>query len=357
MAGDQISYSVVFQMKKKFLQTPFALGNLILPNNILYAPLAGCSDFPFRKMSARYKPGLQYCEMVKMDALVRNDQGTFHLLDYSPEMHPIGGQICGSNPKIAGKAAKMIEELGFDVVDLNCGCPVDKITKDGSGSGLLKTPQLIGDLVSNMVAAVKIPVTVKIRAGWDDSSINACEITKIVEDAGAVAICIHGRTRQQAYKGSANWDYIKACKETAKSIKIIGNGDLFDAPAAKAMFEHTGCDAVLISRGTMGQPWIVEDVIRLLSDQEAIERNFEDFRQGLFEHFLFTEAYHAPRRVAIDMRRVGCWYFKKSSGTKSFREQISKAESPSTVRELILNFLPTAIVEEAEMASCEVENA
>lgn len=341
---------------KKYLKTPFQLGQLNLPNNIFYAPLAGCSDFPFRKMSARYNPGLQYCEMVKMDALIRNDQGTFHMLDYSPEMHPIGGQICGSNPKIAGQAARIIEELGFDVVDLNCGCPVDKITKDGSGSGLLKSPQLIGDLISNMVAAVNIPVTVKIRAGWDDSTINAAEITEIAEKAGAKAICIHGRTRQQAYRGPANWDYIKACKEKAKSIKIIGNGDLFDAQSIPRMFEHTGCDAVLISRGTMGQPWIVEDVIRLLSGLPMIERTFEDLRQGLFEHFLCTEAYHSPRRVSIDMRRVGCWYFKKSSGTKSFREQISKASSPAAVRDLILSFMPLVGAEEGELISCEVED-
>lgn len=341
-------------MSNKFLKTPFKLGELELPNNIFYAPLAGCSDFPFRQMSAKYKPGLQYCEMVKMDALIRNDQGTFHMLDYSPGMHPIGGQLCGSNPQIAGKAARIIEELGFDVVDLNCGCPVDKITKDGSGSGLLKRPELIGEIIVNMVAAVKIPVTVKIRAGWDDNSINASEITQIAEKAGAKAICIHGRTRQQAYKGSANWDYIKACKETAKSIKIIGNGDLFTAENALEMFEHTGCDAVLVSRGTMGQPWIVEDIIRLLSDLPPIERDFEDFRQGLYEHFLYTQAYQPPRRVAIDMRRVGCWYFKKSSGTKSFREQISKAENLAAVRELILNFMPTtAEVGDAELVACE----
>jgi tRNA-dihydrouridine synthase B len=148
-----------------YLKIPFQLGNITLPNNIFYAPLAGCSDFPFRKMSAKYRPGLMYCEMVKMDALIRHDQNTFHILDYDPSMHPIGGQICGSKPEIAGQAAKIIEDLGFDVVDLNCGCPVDKVTKDGSGSGMLKTPELIGEVLANMVAAVKIPVTVKIRAG------------------------------------------------------------------------------------------------------------------------------------------------------------------------------------------------
>ena len=131
-------------MKKTPLKIPFKLGSITLPNNIFYAPLAGCSDYPFRQMSAKYRPGLIYCEMVKMDALVRNDQGTFHMLDYARKMHPIGGQICGSKPEIAGQAAKIIEDLGFDVVDLNCGCPVDKVTKDGSGSGMMKTPQLIG---------------------------------------------------------------------------------------------------------------------------------------------------------------------------------------------------------------------
>lgn len=324
--------------EKKYLAAPFTLGLCKLPNNIFYAPLAGCSDFPFRQMTARYRPGLLFCEMVKMDALIRHDRGTFHILDYDRSMHPIGGQLCGSNPRIAGKAARIIEDLGFDVLDLNCGCPVDKITKDGSGSGMLKNPGLIGDVIANMVAAVKIPVTVKIRAGWDESSINAAEITQIAEQAGAKALCVHGRTRAQAYKGPANWDYIKNCKEVAKNIKIIGNGDLFDAESVKRMFEYTGCDAVLISRGTLGQPWIVEDVIMLLSGQPTIDRNFDHCRQALYEHFLYTMAYQPPRRVAIEMRRVGCWYLKKSPYTRSFREQISRAESPEVIRDLILNF-------------------
>jgi tRNA-dihydrouridine synthase B len=271
-------------------------------------------------------------------------------------MHLIGGQICGSKPSLAGQAAKIVEDLGFDVVDLNCGCPVDKVTKDGSGSGMLKTPYLIGEVLAEMVAAVKIPVTVKIRAGWDESTINAPLITQIAEQAGAKAICIHGRTRKQAYKGPANWDYIKACKEVAKEIKIIGNGDLFDAPSVKRMFEHTGCDAVLISRGTMGHPWIIEDVRRLYAGEEPLNRTLEDCRQALLEHFLFTESYHHPHKVAVDMRRVGCWYFKKSAGTRSFRELISKAASPDEVRHLIMNFPIGEIVEEGDVANdCEEE--
>lgn len=337
--------------------SPFFLGDLELPNNVFYAPLAGCSDFPFRKMTANYRPGLMFCEMVKMDALIRHDQGTFHILDYDKGMHPIAGQLCGSKPELAGKAAKIIEELGFDSVDLNCGCPVDKVTKDGSGSGMLKTPELIGEVIANMVAAVRIPVTVKIRAGWDESQINAPLITQIAEKAGAKAICIHGRTRKQAYKGPANWDYIKSCKEVAKTIKIIGNGDVLDGPSAKRMFEYTGCDAVLVARGTMGQPWIIEDIIRYLKDGEVSERSIEECRQGLLQHFQYTLDYHSPRRVAIDMRRVGCWYLKKSAGTRSFREAISKAQHPDVVRELILNFPIEALSahDDTESEDCDQE--
>jgi len=344
-------------MHKKFLQTDFQLGEATFPNNIFYAPLAGCSDFPFRKMSSKYRPGLIYCEMVKMDALVRHDQGTFHMLDYDVDMHPIGGQICGSKPAIAGQAARIIEELGFDVVDLNCGCPVDKVTKDGSGSAMLKTPELIGEVIANMVAAVKIPVTVKIRAGWDDAHINAPLITKIAEQAGAQAICIHGRTRQQAYRGPANWDYIKACKEVATRIKIIGNGDITDAKAAQRIFEHTGCDAILVARGTMGQPWIIEDIVRELTLQDPIQRDFEELRQALLEHFTTTFNYHPERRAVVDMRRVGCWYFKKAAGTRDFREQISRAETAEHVRELITNFPVGEMIEDAVCATetCEQE--
>lgn len=324
---------------KKHYKTPFKLGDLELSSNIFYAPLAGCSDFPFRKMSAKYRPGLMFCEMVKMDALIRHDQNTFHILDYDQSMHPIAAQLCGSKPEIAGKAARIIEELGFDSVDLNCGCPVDKVTKDGSGSGLLKNPKLIGDIVANMVAAVRIPVTVKIRAGWDEENIVGPLITEIAELAGAKAICIHGRTRKQAYKGPANWDYIKMCCQAAKEIMVIGNGDVVDGPSAERIFAHTGCDAVLVARGTMGQPWIIEDIIRYFQGEEVHQtRTAEDSRQALLEHFMHTYHYHHSRRVAIDMRRIGCWYLKKSAGTRAFREIISKAENPEAIKELIMNF-------------------
>lgn len=320
------------------LKRPFQFGKIVLPSNIFYSPLAGCSDFPFRQMSARYKPGLQYCEMVKMDALVRNDPNTLHILDYSPEMHPIGGQIVGNKLDLAGPAARIIEELGFDVVDLNCGCPVDKVTKDGGGSGLLKNPQRIGDLIANMVAAVNIPVTVKIRAGWDDESICAVEVTRIAEEAGATAIAIHGRTRVQAYRGKANWDHIRDAKKAAKNILVIGNGDVFDVEAARALFDHTSCDVALVSRGTMGAPWIADDIYRAFDGEIVEERDSEACRQALLEHFAYCAAYYPVRKVVTDMRRIACWYIKRSAETRQFRGAISKAQSLNEVEQLIHNF-------------------
>jgi len=323
---------------KKFLKTPFQLGKKLLPNNIFYAPLAGCSDYPFRLMSAAYRPGLIYCEMVKMDALVRNDSGTFHILDYDVSMHPIGAQLCGSKPELAGKAARILEDLGFDVIDLNCGCPVDKVTKDGSGSGLLKNPELIGEILSNITAAVKVPVTVKIRAGWDEETIYAAKITEIAEQAGADAICIHARTRKQAYRGPANWEWIRQAKESAKTIKVIGNGDVLDGPSAEKMFKETGCDAVLVARGSLGQPWIVQEIMAYLEGNPFDVHTVEDHRQALLKHFQHTLAYQGDKRTAVDMRRVGCWYLKKSAGTRHFREQISRAENIAFIKELIETF-------------------
>ncbi len=316
----------------------FYLGSKELPSNIFCAPLAGCSDLPFRRMVAAYRPGLFYCEMVKMDALIRHDPNTYRLLDYEAGMHPIGGQICGSKPQIAGACARIIEDLGFDVVDFNCGCPVDKVTKDGSGSGMLKTPDLIGEITANMVAAVKIPVTVKIRAGWDSSQINAPEIVKIVEKAGAKAICVHGRTRAQGYKGPANWDYIRACKEAAREIKVIGNGDVMDAASGVALFSATGCDAILIARGTMGQPWIVEDVRRAIAGEPPRVRTFLDYRQALLEHFAHIVAYQNERKAVTDMRRVGCWYLKSAKGARQLREALNRSKSTAEILQHLLHY-------------------
>lgn len=320
------------------LKKPFSFGGIQLPSNVFCAPLAGCSDFPFRKMSAKYHPGLIYCEMVKMDALVRKDPNTYSFLDYESSMHPIGAQLCGSKPEIAAECANIIEELGFDVVDLNCGCPVDKVTKDGSGSGMLKNLTLISDVLKEMVRAVKIPVTIKIRAGWDTSSIVVKELTQLAEEAGVAAICIHGRTRAQGYKGPADWDYIRQAKEASNQIVVIGNGDLTDPESVEKMFLETGCDAVLLARGTMGAPWLVDDIYRHFENAPSVYRSGLEYRDLFLEHFDYILSYRPERRALLDLRRVGCWYLRNAKGMRRLREAINHAESTLEIRKMICDY-------------------
>lgn len=314
---------------------PFFLGDLELSNNIFYAPLAGCSDLPYRLMANNesVRPGLLFCEMVKMDALVRHDIKTFRLLDYTEDLHPIGAQLCGSNPDYARDSARMIEDLGFDVLDLNCGCPVDKVTKDGSGSGMLKQPDLIGEVLRAMVESVSIPVTVKIRAGWDDGNINAPLITKIAEEAGAKIITIHGRTRQQAYKGNANWNYIKECKSIAKKIYVFGNGDVFTPIDAIRLFEHSGCDGIVVARGTMGYPSFAQSLHQLATASQEAEQ--EQSKNTLLNHLALIKRYQKDRRAITDLRRVGCWYLKDDPNFKELRKLISRVSDLDEAEELI----------------------
>jgi len=289
-------------------------------------------------MTAAYKPGLIYCEMTKMDALVRSDPGTFRMLDYEASMHPIGAQLCGSKPELAAPCARIIEDLGFDVIDLNCGCPVDKVTKDGSGSALLKNPEKIGEILSNMVAAVRIPVTVKIRAGWDSESLCAPRITEIAEQAGASAICIHARTRAQGYTGPAKWGYIKDCKLVAKNIKVIANGDVFDPQSALEIFTATGCDAILLARGTMGQPWLVEDIRTYLQTGKYRKRGSEDYKKALTEHIEHILTYQNDKRALLDIRRISAWYLKACKGAKNLREAVNRSGSLSEALSHIAGF-------------------
>ena len=321
-----------------FLKKPFFLKDTKLPSNIFCAPLAGCSDLPFRRMTTSYNPGLVFCEMTKMDALVRSDPGTFRMLAFDPGMHPIGAQICGSKPELAAPCARIIEDLGFDVIDLNCGCPVDKVTKDGSGSAMLKTPDKIGEVIANMVAAVNIPVTVKIRAGWDSDSISAPMITKIAESAGASAICIHGRTRAQGYTGPAKWSYIRDAKKAANKIKVIGNGDIFDPISAKNIFEETGCDAILLARGSMGQPWLIEDIYRYLEEGSLTRRTSLDYKEAILRHINHIIATQNDRKALLDIRRISAWYLKLSPGAKKLREQVNKSSTLQEAYEHICNF-------------------
>ena len=315
---------------------PLTIGSLHLPVNVLFAPLAGHSDFPYRAMCRRYFDGLLFCEMVKMEAIIRSDASSFRTLHYSANMHPIGAQLFGSHPEHAAPAARIIEDMGFDVVDLNCGCPVDKVIDDGSGSGLLKEPLRIGDIIANMVSAVRIPVTLKVRTGWDDQHIIIEDLVRIAELAGAASMTVHGRTRKQGYTGVANRSWITAAKRQAKNMKIIGNGDIFSAQSALEMFQETGCDGVMIARGGMGQPWLADDVQQLDTSGEVPVRSPQDHLKVFLQHFEETISYEDDRRALVDMRRVGCSYLGRSRCGRAMREAFSTAPSLQKMKELIM---------------------
>jgi tRNA-dihydrouridine synthase B len=318
----------------KFLKKPFQYGSLILPSNIFYSPLAGCSNLPFRHMAAIYgRPGLHYCEMVKMQALWRLERATLQMLDYNCLMQPLAAQLVGSDPKIAGGCARILEDMGFSSIDLNCGCPVDKVTKDGSGSAMLLQPQLIAETLANMKAKVKIPISLKIRAGWDEGSINAPDIAVLAEQAGATAITIHARTREQGYKGPANWEHIKNCKLATSKILVIGNGDLFSPQATLDMFEQTGCDGVMISRGCMGKPWIAQECESYLSGKPIIPTTLCRALQALKHHYEIAQSYLPERKAIIEMRKVSCWYLEGFSHAKMIRSELAHAQTAEQVQD------------------------
>ncbi len=310
---------------------PIKIGSLQLRSNIVYSPLAGCSDFPTRFIAQVFKPGLLFCEMVKMDGLIRGCHDTFRILDFDKTMHPIGAQICGNSPKKAMESARMIEDMGFDLIDFNCGCPVDKVTKDKSGSYLLKYPDLIGEILAAIGSVVKIPVTIKIRSGWDSTMINAAKITKVAELAGAKAVFIHGRTRKQGYRGPAIWDYIKEASAIDRKIIIFGNGDVFCPRSAQDMISYTGCDGVLVSRGYLGSPWIASEI----EDYKSGKLGSIDIKAVFLEHLEVIYNYRSHFKSLSDMRKIAAWYLRKLPNTEELRKAINKASSIKEVIPLI----------------------
>ena len=235
------------------------IGNVNLANPYILAPMAGVTDLPFRLLCKEQGAGLLCMEMISAKALQYKNKNTKALLAIHPEEYPVSLQLFGSDPKIMSEMAKMIEELPFQILDINMGCPVPKVVRNGEGSALMKNPKLVHEIVSAVSKAIEKPVTVKIRKGFDDDHINAVEIAKIIEDAGGAAVAVHGRTREQYYSGKADWDIIRQVKE-AVSIPVIGNGDVISGEKALQMRRETGCDGVMIARGALGDPWLFERV-------------------------------------------------------------------------------------------------
>lgn len=231
------------------------IGNIKLENKVFLAPMAGITDSVFRMLCKEQGCGLVFTEMVSAKGLYYDNKRTGDLLDTQLDEGPVGVQIFGSDPDIMAEIVAIIANTDIDLIDINMGCPAPKIVKNGEGAALMKNPKLAGQIVRAVVKVTDKPVTVKMRSGWDEGSINAIDLAMIVEDAGAKAVTLHGRTREQFYSGTADWDIIRRAKERL-SIPVIGNGDIFSAQAGRDMLEQTGCDAIMVARGAQGNPWI-----------------------------------------------------------------------------------------------------
>ena len=304
-----------------------AIGDVQLENPYILAPMAGVTDLPFRLLCREQGAGLLCMEMVSAKAIQYNNKNTKALLEIHPDEMPVSLQLFGSDPEVISEIAKRIEERPFSILDINMGCPVPKIVRNGEGSALMKQPKLVHEIVSKTVKAIKKPVTVKIRKGFDDSCINAVEIAKIIEDAGASAVAVHGRTREQYYSGKADWDIIRQVKE-AVSIPVIRNGDVVAGESAIAMQKETGCDGVMIGRGAQGNPWIFSELLAYDRTGEMPKRpTMEEIKQMICRHARLQVKYKGEYLGIREMRKHVSWYTSGLPNSARLRGEINAVES------------------------------
>ena len=311
------------------------IGNVQLENPFLLAPLAGITDAPTRKLCRRMGAALVYSEMVSGKGLFYGDKKTDQLLYVDDEEKPVAFQVFGSEPDILAFAAKTLDCRENAILDINMGCPVPKIVKNGEGSALLKRVDLVYDLICAMVKNTSKPVTAKIRIGFDDTCINAVEVAKAIEAGGAAAVAVHGRTREQYYTGSADWSQIRAVKE-AVSIPVIGNGDVVDGTSAMRMMDETGCDFVMVGRGALGNPWIFRELTACWKGEEIpAPPTIEEKKAMMIEHFQMMKSLKGEYAAVREMRKHVGWYIKGMPGSAAFRGRVNQINNADQLVEAI----------------------
>ena len=303
------------------------IGNVALENNVFLAPMAGVTDLPFRILCKEMGCGLVYSEMVSAKGILYDNKNTTELLEVDPKERPVAVQLFGSDPEILGAMAKKIEEYPIDIIDVNMGCPAPKIVKNGEGSCLMKTPELVGKIVRSLVESQKKPVTIKFRKGFDEEHINAVEIAKIAEANGASAVAVHGRTREQFYSGKADWDIIRQVKE-AVSIPVIGNGDILTADDVIRMQDETNCDGFMIARGAEGNPWIFKQILHYFETGKKLEKpSFAEVTDMILRHAQMQIGFKGEYTGIREMRKHAAWYTAGYKNSSRLRAKICEVEN------------------------------